>query len=216
MEFTVRPEVKIMYPSAHFGSLTIKGLKNTKQDEDLEKKKHILEKEIRNNYPEPTDDPVIGNYTLYYTKWDKTYHIQYQIKSIKKGRGFPNISVYVDCMFMAELKNRILTSGHDLDTIKGELVYDLADKGETYLKLNGDTQTLAKNDIVLRDEEGILASILFGPAARTSIKKESRNPLYFAWCPVGLTRESVENHLSNISEYLRLVYGNIDSEQTIR
>ncbi len=38
---------------------------------------------------------------------------------------------------MAELKNRILTSGHDLDAIKGKLVYDLADEGETYL--NGNT-----------------------------------------------------------------------------
>lgn len=205
-----------MYPSAHFGSLTVRGLENMKQDDILEEAKQLLEKEIRDDYPEPRDDPVIGNYTLYYDKWGKTYPISYQIKSLKKGRGFPNISVYVDCMFMAELKNRTLTSGHDLDAIKGELVYDLADEGETYVKLNGDTQSLVKNDIVLRDEEGILASILFGPAMRTSIKNETRNPLYFAWCPVGVNREGVEEHLSNISHYLCLVYGNIDSEQTIK
>jgi DNA/RNA-binding domain of Phe-tRNA-synthetase-like protein len=215
MKFTVRPEVSMLYPSARFGGLTVHNLENLKRDEKLEDAKRALEKEIREEYPDPGDDPVIQNYSIYYDKWDKTYPIHYQINSVKKGRGFPNVSVYVDCMFMAELKNRILTSGHDVDAIQGELVYDLADEGEMYVKLNGETQILVRNDIVLRDNEGVLASVLYGPAARTSIKDDTRSPLYFAWCPHGIPEESIERHLSTICGYLGLVYGEVESEESI-
>jgi DNA/RNA-binding domain of Phe-tRNA-synthetase-like protein len=215
MKFTVRPEVKIFYPSAHFGSLTIHNQNNQKQHPDLEQSKRQLEEKIRETYLSPVDDEVVQCYADYYGKWGKTYHIEFQINSIKKGRGFPNVSTHVDSMFMAELENRILTSGHDADTVQGSLIYDLADNGEEYVKLNGKKQSLLKNDIVLRDEEGVLASILFGPAARTSITMETLNPLFFAWCPIGITPEAVETHLSTILGYMDTVYGETKSTRSI-
>ena len=215
MMFAVRPEVKILYPSARFGSLIIHNQNNQKNHPDLEKAKRLLEEKIRETYPSPVDDDVIQCYADYYGKWGKTYHIEFQIKSIKKGRGFPNVSTHVDSMFMAELENRILTSGHDADMVQGNLIYDLADDGEEYVKLNGKKQVLNKNDIVLRDEEGVLASILFGPAGRTAISMETVNPLFFAWCPIGITPEAVEAHLSTIQSYVEIVYGETRSTKSI-
>lgn len=215
MEFTVRPEVKILYPSAHFGSLTLHNQNNQKKHPDLEEAKHQIEEKIRETYPQPADDEVIQCYADYYGNWGKTYPIEFQINSVKKGRGFPNVSTHVDSMFMAELENRILTSGHDADMVQGSLVYDLADYGEEYIKLNGKKQVLMKNDILLRDERGVLASILFGPAARTSITMETLNPLFFAWCPIGITTEAVDEHLSTILRYLETVYGETESTKSI-
>ena len=215
MVFAVRPEVNILYPSAHFGSLIIHNQYNQKKHPDLEEAKRQLEEKIRETYLPPAEDEVIQCYADYYGNWGKTYHIEFQINSIKKGRGFPNISTHVDSMFMAELENRVLTSGHDSDTVQGRLIYDLADDGEEYVKLNGKKQILLKNDIVLRDEEGILASILFGPAARTSITMETVNPLFFAWCPIGITPEDVEAHLSTIQSYVEIVYGETKSTISI-
>ena len=215
MMFVVRPEVKIFYPSAHFGSLIIHNQYNQKKHPDLEQSKRQLEEKIRETYLSPVDDEVVQCYADYYGKWGKTYHIEFQINSIKKGRGFPNVSTHVDSMFMAELENRILTSGHDADTVQGSLIYDLADNGEEYVKLNGKKQILLKNDIVLRDEEGVLASILFGPAARTSITMETLNPLFFAWCPIGIIPEAVETHLSTILGYMDTVYGETKSTKLI-
>ena len=215
MELTVKPEVKILYPSAHFGSLTIRNQNNQKKHQALDEAKHQLEEKIREKYPRPAEDDVIRCYADYYGKWGKTYPIEFQIDSIKKGRGFPNVSTHVDSMFMAELENRILTSGHDVDTIQGSLIYDLADDGEEYIKLNGKKQVLVKRDIVLRDDEGILASILFGPAARTSITMETLNPLYLAWCPIGIMPEAVDAHLSTLLRYLDTVYGETESKKSI-
>ncbi len=207
MDFTVRPELKIMYPTAVFGGLTIANQRNTKKHPDLEQTKRRLETRIRDDYPDPGEDPVVQAYAGYFDRWGKTYPIEFQIKSVKKGRTFPQVSTHVDCMFLAELEDRVLTSGHDMDAVQGGLVYDLADDGEEYVKLNGKKQVLVKNDVVLRDDEGVLASVLFGPAARTSIQMETVNPLYFAWCPVGISRETVDEHLSNILGYLKMAYG---------
>ena len=207
MEFSVRPEVKIFYPTAIFGSLTINKQQNLKEHPDIEQAKRIIEKNIRETYPAPKEDPIIQRYAGYFDKWGKTYPIEFQIISIKKGRTFPQVSTHVDCMFMAELENRILTSGHDRDTIQGRLVYDLADEGEEYVKLNGKKQVLLKNDVILKDDDGILASVLFGPAARTAIKMETVNPLYLAWCPVGIDNETVDEHLSTLTKFSKMVYG---------
>ncbi len=206
MEFSVRPEVKIFYPTAIFGSLTINEQQNLKKHPDIEQAKRLIEKKIRETYPAPKEDPIVQRYAGYFDKWGKTYPIEFQINSIKKGRTFPQVSTHVDCMFMAELENRILTSGHDRDTIQGRPVYDLADEGEEYIKLNGKKQVLLKNDVVLRDDDGVLASVLFGPAARTSIKRETVSPLYFAWCPAGIDYETVDEHLSTIAKFLKIVY----------
>ena len=74
MEFTVRPEVKILYPSAHFGSLIIHKQDNQKKHPDLEEAKHQLEEKIRETYPPPAEDEVIQCYADYYGNWEKTYH----------------------------------------------------------------------------------------------------------------------------------------------
>lgn len=207
MAFSVRPEVKIFYPTATFGSITINNHHNMKKHPDIEQAKRLIEKKIRETYPALKEDPIVQSYAGYFDKWGKTYPIEFQINSIKKGKTFPQVSTHVDCMFMAELENRILTSGHDRDEIQGKLVYDLADEGEEYVKLNGKKQVLHKNDVILKDDDGVLASVIFGPSARTSITMETVNPLYFAWCPVGIDQETVDEHLSTIMKFLKIVYG---------
>jgi DNA/RNA-binding domain of Phe-tRNA-synthetase-like protein len=206
MKVNVRPELKIVYPGAVFGCLAVIGAANMRQYEVLEDEKRRLEKRIRE------EDSVVKSYGEYFAKWGKTYPIQYQIRSIKSGKTFPRVSALVDCMFMAELKNRVLTSGHDQDAMVGTLVFDLADEGETYAKLGGESQALEKGDIVLRDGEGVLASVLYGPARRTSIGGSTRNPLYLAWCPGGVEVGYVRGHLADIVGYLGVAYGEVTSE----
>ncbi len=100
--------------------------------------------------------------------------------------------------------------------IQGRPVYDLADQDQEYTKINGTKQTLQKNDVILKDDDGILASILYGPSARTSIKMETVNPLYLAWCPAGIDHETVDNHLSTITKYSKTAHGkNIETARHI-
>ncbi len=147
--------------------------------------------------------------------FEKTYPIKFQIKTIRSGGKFPQISVLVDSMFLAELNNRILTSGHDLDEIRGVPAFDVSKSGERYLKINGKEQELKKNDVILRDNEGILSSIAYGPARRTTISQKTTNALYYAWCPYALDEDIVIAHLKEILINLNTVFESVISETQI-
>ncbi len=75
------------------------------------------------------------------------------------------------------------------------------------VKINGKKQALQQNDVILKDDDGILASILFGPSARTSITMETANPLYLAWCPANIDHETVDNHLTTLTKYSKIAHG---------
>ena len=209
------PSLKTIYSSIKFGSLIIHNVQNGKKSKVLEEQKRNLERMIQQNSMEPNQDKLIQNYNVFFNRWGKTYPIEFQIKTIKSGGKFPQVSVLVDCMFLAELQNHILTSGHDLDLIHGKLVFDITKGDEQYLKLNGKEQELKKDDIILKDEKGILASVLYGPARRTSIIPETKNALFFAWCPYGMDKELIVNHLNKILQNLILVFGSLSSDLNI-
>ncbi|MEM3693813.1 MAG: phenylalanine--tRNA ligase beta subunit-related protein [Candidatus Bathyarchaeia archaeon] len=204
MKIELKPELKTAYPEATFGSLIVSNVLNMKKHDRLEERKREFEREIREIDLEK--DNIIKRYNAYFRSWGKTYPIEFQIKTIKNGGRFPQVSVLVDSMFIAELKNRILTSGHDLDSIQGNLAFEVSRGGEKYVMLNGKEQGLKKNDIILKDEDGILASVLYGPARRTSISLETKNVLYIAWCPYRVDEELIEEHLNSILSNLRIAF----------
>ncbi|MFX0212082.1 MAG: hypothetical protein ACFFDT_39280, partial [Candidatus Hodarchaeota archaeon] len=92
----------------------------------LEERKRDLEKWISDTLGEVDKDDIIQKYDAYFKMWNKTYPIEYQINTIKRGGNFPQVSVLVDNMYIAELKSRILTSGHDLDEVQGDLTFDIS------------------------------------------------------------------------------------------
>ena len=94
-----------------------------------------MQDDLKINYKNPIDDGILHLYIIYFKKWNKTYPIEYQLRSIHKGKDLPNVSVLVDSMFYAELQNRILISGHDLDKIIGTMEFDLTTGNEQFTKI---------------------------------------------------------------------------------
>jgi DNA/RNA-binding domain of Phe-tRNA-synthetase-like protein len=80
------------------------------------------------------------------------------------------------------------------------------------VKLNGEEQEAEGGDVLLRDGEGLLATVLFGPARRTSITPETRNVLYLAWCPYGIGEELIRGHLEDIRSNLGSAYETLEVE----
>jgi DNA/RNA-binding domain of Phe-tRNA-synthetase-like protein len=204
MKVTLTSELKTVYHDSIFGSLVVENVENIKKDDRLEALKRELEKSIRESSGE---ENTMKSYDTYFKRWGKTYPIEFQIKTIKNGGSLPQVSLLVDSMFLAELKNKILTSGHDLDSLKENLFFDVSKGGEEYIKLNGEKQVLKENDIILKDDEGVLASVLYGPARRTSISPSTRNALYFAWCPCEVSEDAVSSHLKDILSNIQTVVG---------
>ncbi len=106
---------------------------------------------------------------------------------------------------MAELSNLLLTAGHDLDAVRGELVADVASGQETYTLLNGQQQLLKPGDMFIRDQDGVLSSVIHGPDYRTRIVAGTTRVLFTVYVPAGIEDPAVEKHLGQIRDSVLLV-----------
>ena len=107
-------------------------------------------------------------------------------------------------MFTAELKNLLLTAGHDLDKINFPLKLSLADGSESFTGISGKDQVLAKNDMMLSDGTSIISSILNGPDYRTRITDNTKNALFYTYIPDGISDAAILMHLKDISNYVSI------------
>jgi DNA/RNA-binding domain of Phe-tRNA-synthetase-like protein len=103
-------------------------------------------------------------------------------------------------MFMAEMRDMLLTAGHDLDALHLPLTLDVAAGNETYTLLRGDEQILKPGDMMISDQIGVISSILYGPDQRTQIRPETSNVIFTVYAPPGIKEASVIGHLQHIQE----------------
>jgi DNA/RNA-binding domain of Phe-tRNA-synthetase-like protein len=199
---------KAAYPDAHAGFLILRDVVNPSRHAGLEAKKTLLEQELRMRFGEQdrksiARDPILDAYAQYYRQFNKTYHLQLQLESIvHKKKPIPSVAALVEAMFMAEMKNFLLTAGHDLDAVQTGITVDVANGEEKYLVLRGQEQMSKEGDMLMRDGEGVISTILYGPDQRTQIYAQTRNAVFTVYAPSGIRPEVVRNHLEDIREYV--------------
>jgi DNA/RNA-binding domain of Phe-tRNA-synthetase-like protein len=204
--FEVTAAWKSTYPEAQAGVLVMRAVSNPAHDPALEAQKATLEEQLRAQFSGQdraaiASHPILGAYAEYYRQFKKTYHIQLQLESIVlKGKSIPSVAALVEAMFMAEMKDLLLTAGHDLDTLRLPLTLDVATGNETYTLLQGEEQILKPGDMMIRDQVGVISSILYGPDQRTQITPETSNVIFTVYAPAGIKEESVIEHLQHIKE----------------
>ena len=177
----------------------------------MEKQKFALEEELRARFAGQDraallSHPVLQAYDAYYRQFKKTYHVQLQLESILfKGKSIPSVAALVEAMFMAEMNDLLLTAGHDLDALHPPLTLDAAQGAESYTLLRGQIQTPKAGDMMIRDGEGIISSIIYGPDQRTQITAQTRNVIFTTYAPSGISEEAVMNHLKQIQQNVEVI-----------
>ncbi|MDD3158115.1 phenylalanine--tRNA ligase beta subunit-related protein [Anaeromusa sp.] len=196
------------YAGASMGLLVVENAQCLGRSEALEQQRRQVEKELREAFGSKEEldaSAVLAAYSQYYKQFKKTYHVRQQLESvIFKGKSIPSVTPLVEAMFMAELKNGLLTAGHDLEQVQGLLTLDAASADESYVLLNGKEQALKAQDMFLRDDVSVLSSIIYGPDQRTRIRPETKNAVFTVYAPEGVSRKNVEQHLEDIYSYVRL------------
>ncbi len=197
------------YPRTGIGILSIGGVTNPRECPALERIKNGLEDDLRGGYEDKAAiraEPVIGIYRDYYKRFKSTYHVLNQVASVAlKGRSIPRVASLVEAMFMAELKNMVLTSGHDAGSLKPPLRMDAARGGETFIRPTGKEARVRPGDILLLDADGPVGSIIHGPDRKTLIRPETTEVLFVAWGVPGLDRETIRAHLGDIESYIKTI-----------
>jgi DNA/RNA-binding domain of Phe-tRNA-synthetase-like protein len=143
-------------------------------------------------------------FTAYYRKFGYTYHVLPQLESVLRGKDIPDVLPPVAAMFMAELKNQLLTAGHDADKIAPPLTLLKSTGNELMASLSGKDVTTVPGDFMVSDREGVISAILRGCDSRTAVTPSTRNVLYTVYAPEGIARELVRHHLDDIEAYVRL------------
>ena len=202
--FIVSESWKEAYPGAAVGILAVGHVANPVHHPTLDRQKEQLENELRSRFGGLDRAalkalPVIQTYNSYYKRFKKTYHVLLQLESVVlKGKSIPRVAALVEAMFMAELKNQLLTAGHDLDVLKPPVRIDVADGSENYIRLNGQEQTPQPKDMFIADTQGIISTVVYGPDGRTQITSKTERALFTVYAPPGIGEQAVREHLQDI------------------
>lgn len=205
------PAWKQAYPDAHAGLLVMRSAANPVHHSALEQRRAALEEQLRARYAGQDRaallrHPILHAYDAYYRRFKKTYHVQLQLESILfKGKSIPSVAALVEAMFMAEMSGLLLTAGHDLDVLRLPLTLEVAGGSESYIVLRGDTQALKAGDMYIRDGEGIISDILYGPDQRTQITTSTRNAVFTIYAPAGVSPEAVRAQLEQIRDNVLVI-----------
>jgi DNA/RNA-binding domain of Phe-tRNA-synthetase-like protein len=216
--FEVTSTWKTTYPEARVGVLVMRAVSNPPHHSGVEDKKAALEDELRARFSGQeramiANHPVLQAYGNYYRQFKKTYHIQLQLESIVlKGKSIPSVAALVEAMFMAEMQDLLLTAGHELDTLQLPLTLDVATGIERYTLLRGEEQTLKPSDMMIRDQTGVISSIIYGPDQRTQITPDTRNVVFTVYAPPGIDERTVTEHLQHIKENIMVFSPQADVE----
>jgi DNA/RNA-binding domain of Phe-tRNA-synthetase-like protein len=85
------------------------------------------------------------------------------------------------------------------------LTLDVSKGTERYTLMRGEEQVLKPGDMFIRDQEGIISGILYGPDRRTQIAAETHNAVFTIYAPAGIGEQVLEQHLEDIREYVTLI-----------
>jgi len=207
----VDPRWREAHPGASIGLIAMRGVANPASNDNLNDLAAELESEVRSRLGTADREtlraiPPLPAYTAYYKRWGQRYHVAMQLESVaRKGKALPRVAALVEAMFIAELKNLLLTAGHDLDALEFPLRLTIG-SGESYIAPNGQETSVKAGDMFIADAGGrILSAIITGPSAVARIGPETTAALFYAYAPPGVDRALVDAHLAEIERNVRLI-----------
>jgi len=185
MIITISGEVRKAFPDLHVLTSRIEKVTVKKFDPDLEEfKKGILQK-IPNIYSLETlkDRPILRAYRDFFWKLgvDPTKirpAAEALIRRLLRGKPLPRINTLVDAYNLASIKSEISIAAFDSDRIRGELMMRYANMGEEFLGIGMKAPLrLHGREIVISDEEKLLAIYPYRDAEDTKVTEATRNVL---------------------------------------
>jgi hypothetical protein len=119
------------FPGAFVGALVMRGVSNPEQSATLDAAKEALAAELHGSLQ--VSERVLAAYVDYYRVRGKTYHVKAQRTSVAlQGKPIPRRAALVEAMFMEEIRNLVLTAGHDLASLTLPVRADASVPGDRY------------------------------------------------------------------------------------
>jgi DNA/RNA-binding domain of Phe-tRNA-synthetase-like protein len=198
------------WPGAHVGILAISRSESGGDSDLLISTISKVTDTLKLRFPDKktlNNSSTIRAYRDYYKRFKKTYHVIAQIESVLfMGKEILGRIPLVSAMFTAEIKNMLLTAGHDLDRIDLPVTISAASGSKSYTSISGKDITPKTGDMLIRDRIAILSSVIYGPDRRTRIRPETASALFTVYAPAGIPVENIKKHLADILNFSRLIF----------
>lgn len=128
------------------------------------------------------------------------------------SRGFPPVPAPVLALLALEAATGILMGVQNLDAIDSFITLDCLESTESFIGMRGERVTSAMGEMVVRDKQGIIASLFRGPDKRTAVQPNGRNLLFYVFdTDTGLG----ESHDHAVAEITSLFPSNV-GEASVR
>jgi DNA/RNA-binding domain of Phe-tRNA-synthetase-like protein len=189
------------FPHLAFGIGTIQFCTYFEKSEPFKLYKRELLRKMRRRANLVQLEERINRYDQFFKEWGYLCPLPSHFKRTIE-MGFPIINLYIDTHIIAEMCHGILMAIQDLDRFQGEWRLDLAQEGETFQGVSGKMIRCKEDEIVLRDQEGIVCSLFQGPDFKTRVEPASKNIVIYIFTAPGIQEEQVSDGLRLALELL--------------
>ncbi len=216
---SIHPNMKDPYSQTCFGALLLRQFAPT--PEGLAAFSGYAARElqrVRNSHPDydrkrfSAEDPIVSRYVKYYKRFKKTYHVLPQMESVLQGKELPDAHPLVQVLFLTEMQTGMLVAVHDPAPIVLPMSLEQAAGGEGYIGSGGRDVTVKARDILVRDQAGVLLSIIYGQDDRTRITASTRDALFFLNGVPGIPREAYHEAMARLIRNLQILQPGIQPE----
>jgi DNA/RNA-binding domain of Phe-tRNA-synthetase-like protein len=193
---------RLRFPNLSFGIGTIQDCTYFEKSDSFKLYKREFLRKMRRRTSLAQIEERINLYDQFFKEWGYPCPLPGHFKRTIE-MGFPIVNLYIDTHIIAEMYHGILMAIQDLDRFQGKWRLDLASEGETFQGVSGNMIRCKKEEIVLRDEEGIVCSLFQGPDFRTKVDGSSKDIVVYVFTAPGVQEEQISNGIQLALEILQ-------------
>jgi len=125
------------------------------------------------------------------------------IRRFLGGKAIPHINTLVDAYNLASIRTEIALAAFDMDKLKGDLLMRPARKDEEFMGIGMEKpMRLQGGEIVISDEEKLVAIYPHRDADNTKITEETKNVLLLVCGVPGIKEETLRNAAKVAMDYI--------------
>lgn len=209
IDLTITDAYRQRFPDLAFGIGTIQDCTYFGKTEAFKLFKRELLRRMRRRANLAQIEERIALYAQFFEEWGYPCPLPGHFKRAV-DMGFPIVNLYIDTHIIAEMSHGILMAIQDLSRFQGAWRLDLADEGETFQGVSGAGIFCKEQEIVLRDEGGIVCSLFQGPDFRTKVDASTQDIVVYVFTAPGVQGENVLNGIRLALEILEKFGGGKD------
>lgn len=215
MSLKIDFKLKTRFPDLNVLTHHIKGVHVQKRDNELENFKVEVMRQVRNDYnlDSVKNHPTFRAYRDFFwsIKIDPTKirpAAEALIRRIIAGKTLPRINTLVDAYNLASIKSRIALATFDADKLEGDLLMRFAEEGEQFYGIGMEKPLILKGgEIVVSDEEKLVAIYPYRDADNTKVTEKTENVTIVVCGVPGIPKRDLENASQVAVEYINRFCG---------